>query len=626
MKNISKIGMMIVAGGMLAATSCSDFSDYNTAPEAYTPSAELTLWENISGNENLSDFAAVLKRVGYDKVLSASRTYTVWAPVNGSFNMDSLSQVSDDKVEREFVRNLIADYAHKENDVNDTTIYMLNEKLLRFSNKNSAALAFDAGKILPNASNPAVFNYPSVNGLLYTIAAPAVFRFNGYEYITEAAEKFSATKMNTYFQKYERIELDEAASVKGEIIDGVQHYDDSVVIVKNYMIEDRQYLNAAINNEDSSYTVLIPTDEAWDNAYSKISAYYNYIPEIAWQDLTSSAVGNTKGGTTPTKPSGRATIMKADLGKMTAKIAPAPADAELQETGAYWNDSITKGWITKASFFSETMKRYNSKLTSGEPFADNDTLYATSRMFLTNPASLEAVTEDIVKLSNGHARIVNAFPFSPEDTYAPIIETREVARVVSQTGYSYEYVTYDKALLDPSVCVVDDDETALRYVRTPLPENAAQATELDFYLEGVLSTTYDIYAVIVPGCVEKPELTEEERLPYTLRFDINYTDANNKQIAGRFDGEGVKTTIQDMSRVPAFLVAQNKVDTVKLGRVTFPICYAYTDAKPNIKVMHTLSAFSKTSRAQYEQILRVANIILKPVATEENEENAIKED
>ncbi|MDO4173005.1 MAG: hypothetical protein Q4D28_09930, partial [Prevotellaceae bacterium] len=144
MKHISKIGMIVVAGGMLAATSCSDFSDYNTAVGSTDPSADKTLWENIAANEKLSDFAEVLQRVGYDKVLNASQTYTVWAPLNGSYNKDSLLALSDAKIEREFVNNLIAYYAHKETDPNDTTIFMLNEKLLKFTNKNSGALAFDA--------------------------------------------------------------------------------------------------------------------------------------------------------------------------------------------------------------------------------------------------------------------------------------------------------------------------------------------------------------------------------------------------------------------------------------------------------------------------------------------------
>ncbi len=615
MKIISKIGMIVVAGGMLAATSCSDFSDYNSTPEAVNPSANLTLWENISSNPQLTNFASVLKRVGYDKVLSESHTYTVWAPVDGSFNMDSLNNVSDDKVLKEFVQNAIADFAHKENDVKDTVIYMLNKKLLKFNNKNTSLLSFDGSAILPNSSIQGVFNHPSTNGLLYIVSSPSVFRFNGYEYIQEAASLFSATKMAEYIKKFELRQLDENASVKGEIIDGVQHYDDSVIIVRNSLVENM--LNADVNNEDSSYTVIIPTDEAWDAAYSEISKYYNYIPEIAWQDLSQDAVGAKVGGTTPTKPTGKATILGATVGKVSAKIAAAPADAEIQETAPYWTDSITKRLITYNTFFTETDKYYNAKLSTGAPFAANDTLRSTVRAYLTNPTTLDAVTVDVKRLSNGHARIVNAFPFSPENTYAPVIKTRQVGRVLSQTGYSTSFMSIDKSMLDPSVCVLEDEQTSLQYVKTPLPVNSAKATELDFYIQDVLSTTYDIYAVIVPACVENPNLTDEERKPYTLRFDINYTDASNKQIAGRFDGDTVQTTIATISKVQAFEVAQNKVDTVKLGRLTFPVCYAGTTAMPNVKVMHTLNAFGSSQRKLYEQELRVANIIFEPVKVKE---------
>ena len=226
----------MVAGGMLAAASCSDFNDFNTVPTAVDPAADQTLWENISGNPELSDFKAVLERVGYDKVLDASRTYTVWAPVNGSFNPDSLAAVSEEKIVKEFLNNLIADYAHRETDPNDTVVYMLNEKLLKFTGKNSTALAFDAQRILPNMKNPSVYNYPSSNGLLYVVSSPSVFRYNGYEYIAETVGK--ADSMLKYVKHFERIILDEANSVKGDIRDGVQHYDDSVMIVNNTLMRD----------------------------------------------------------------------------------------------------------------------------------------------------------------------------------------------------------------------------------------------------------------------------------------------------------------------------------------------------------------------------------------------------
>ena len=234
MKHVHKLRMMLVAGCMLAATSCSDFSDFNTVPTATEPGAEKTLWQNISENKDLSDFASVLQRLGYDKILDAPQAYTVWAPVNGSFDMEALSLASDEAVEKEFLKNHIANYAHRETDVNDTVVYMLNEKLLKFSNKNSGYLSFDAQQLLPNASTPSVFNYPCVNGLLYVMSHPTTFRYNGYEYFAETSG--TADSLFAYVKKYESIILDEENSVKGDIRDGVQHYYDSVVIVSNSLV------------------------------------------------------------------------------------------------------------------------------------------------------------------------------------------------------------------------------------------------------------------------------------------------------------------------------------------------------------------------------------------------------
>ena len=598
---------MAIACGMLAATSCTDYIDYNTVPEAIDPAADKTLWENISANDNLSDFASVLQRVGYDKMLNTPGAYTVWAPINGSFDMDSLSQVSDAKVEKEFLRNVIASYTHRENDLNDTIVYMLNGKLLKFSNKNTPALSFDGQSILPNSINPAVFNYPSVNGLLYNVAVPAAFRYNGYEYISEAAD--IANSMATYVKKYETIILDEASSIKGDIIDGVQHYDDSVVIVTNTLIEDN--LRSQINNEDSTYTVLIPTDEAWEKAYKRISSYYKYIPKIAYQDLQSPAVGTNKGTT--------GTIMKADLGKVETTLSSAPAGSEFSTAESYWTDSITKRWITNNLIFSETNRKYNSKLITGMSFAENDTLYSTTRNYLTNPTLLDEATIERIKLSNGHARIINRLPFTPEDTYAPIIRTSNVGRIVTATGSGYTYERIHKVNLDPKVCVLEEGYPYLTYVKADIPSASNFAAELDFYLNNVLSTTYDIYAVIVPARVEDPTTPDSVCKPYTLYFDINYTDASNTQITGRFDGDTIQVGTAKVKKVNPFLVGDLKVDTVKLGRITFPICYAGTEAKPNIKVMHSVNSFLSSYKKKYEQVLRVANIILEPVAMEEDE-------
>ena len=600
-------------------SSCSDFSSYNSVVESSNPSADKTLWENISAKGELSDFAQVLQTVGYDAMLNAPTTYTVWAPVNGTFNKDSLMALAQNtatrkKVIEQFVYDHVANYSHFESNPSDTVVYMLSKKLIHFTGKNTGSLTFD-GKTINWGVD--AFNTPSSNGLLYTLNGMVPFRPNAYEnfFADKSQYGISDSHFNAYVKRYEKVILDEDASVKGEIVDGNQVYDDSVTVTTNSFITSRQHLNAELNNEDSLYTVIIPTDAAWQKAYDKIKSYYNYITPIKYQNLKSTSVdfSGKKGGTCPTTSTGKATILAATAGveaNNPATLSAAPSDAEIQDTKAYWTDSIAKRWIVLNTAYSENNKKYNLKFVSGAAFAESDTLYSTSGNKLTNLPNLDKVTVLKQQLSNGHARIVNEYPFRASETYAPVIKTRTPDRVVSTSGYTYDLFAVDRNFFSDSFCKLDDDEVNLKYVRASIPEGSNYAPEMDFYLPNVLSTTYDIYAVVVP-----PIDVDGPKLPYTLRFDLHYTNAKNEPQTGRLDGDTLQTTIAKISKVKAFENDPTKVDTLYLGHFTFPICYYGTSAAPNIKVMSTLSSFSTSNKAKYDAQIRIANIILRPKET-----------
>lgn len=603
---------------MLAATSCSDFSDYNAIDASAEPSADKTLWENIKANANLSDFAEVLEKVGYDKVLNASHTYTVWAPVNGSFDKDSLFSLSESKIIKEFVKNMVANYSHQETDLNDTTVFMLNEKLLKFHGKNTSSMTFDGQSLVANAESTA-YNYPSINGILYTVSNPSTFRSNGYEVISDVKDK--AGEFYDMIMKYHTETLDEKNSVKGEIVNGLQVYDDSVLIVSNTYTEGS--LRSKIACEDSLYTVLIPNDEAWTEAYDRIKKYYNYIPEINYQDLTDEKLSGKKGGSNSTGTC----FMEKNIGQKTIKLTSKPADSEFSDNAAYWTDSISKRLLTYNFIYSETNTKYNSKFANGQKFTEADSIYSTTRNLLTNLPELDKATVETKVLSNGHARIIDKFPFKSWETYAPEIRTRNVGRYVTASGSNVSRVT----VLNPSkdICTFDKaNEENLNYVRVNVPQGSAFAPEMDFTLSNVLSTTYDIYAVVVPGWIENQGDSTYVRKPYTLRFDLNYTNEKNEEVRGRFNGKELVTVAAQVIKVPAFICGAEKVDTIKLGRVTFPVCYAGTKAYPNIKAYCTLTSFGSANRKKYDQQIRIANIIMKPIDLVEYEEKlkATKED
>ena len=105
---------------MMLFTSCTEWDDHFENPVSQAGS-EPTLWQAIQQRQDLSNFSEVLGKtmiykhhkktgVSYADLLNGSQTFTVLAPVNGTFNKDSLLELlttnrGDSMVERSFVGN-----------------------------------------------------------------------------------------------------------------------------------------------------------------------------------------------------------------------------------------------------------------------------------------------------------------------------------------------------------------------------------------------------------------------------------------------------------------------------------------------------------------------------------------
>ena len=94
--------------------SCSDWDDHY---EGTSTGSSLTLWEHLQQHSELSDFCRVLENtkvfrmhrktvVSYRQLLeNADQSFTVVAPVNGSFNADSLISLTQTAQETVSLRN-----------------------------------------------------------------------------------------------------------------------------------------------------------------------------------------------------------------------------------------------------------------------------------------------------------------------------------------------------------------------------------------------------------------------------------------------------------------------------------------------------------------------------------------
>jgi len=243
--------------------ACSDdiwIKHYNAQPQLVSNS---NLWTTIESTPELSSFAKILKAHGYDKTLSRSQAYTVFAPNNLSLaNLDTTHM----DVDKELIQNHIALSLQAASGYKDIPVGVLNGKRIKLSSKDSTNYSFgDAAFAVPSKS------IVSTNGIVHVLGGYESFFPNTFEYLKKGTDLDSIGK---YFYSFDQKIFDQYSSVPGGIVNGKQTYLDSVFIHYNLLLS--WYGN--INSEDSSYTMLAPTNAAWNSAYNRIKPYFmSYI-------------------------------------------------------------------------------------------------------------------------------------------------------------------------------------------------------------------------------------------------------------------------------------------------------------------------------------------------------------
>ncbi len=561
-----------MAAMAFAVTACSDFDDYNETPNDNTPSGNMTLWQNISQNPQLSDFASIVKRTKFEMELDKTRSYTVWAPLNGTFDMAAYQQLNDSTLLAQFVKSHVAEYTHIASGEIDERIHTLNEKSFPFIGNGN--YSFDGVPI-------ATPNIPSYNGVMHLLNGAAQFYPNLYEYLSMGEDIDSLRK---YFKSYEVTTLDLQNSVKGSVVGGVQTYIDSVMITTNSLTRN---LNASLANEDSTYTFLMPTNRAYEAMYNKIRQNYNFIATTKVQDVAQFASASATNSKTVT------------------------VDAE------YLADSLTRRQIVRNLIFSNN-DAYNQWVIGKGVFSD--TLRSTTRTKLSNPNELLAQTVKKVEMSNGFAHIVDSIASHPWETYAPEIEISPSRYIVNKFNCSTQSIPVD----DPEGIVFGPEVKNFRYTWI-YPNSEYSKPDVFIELPNVNSTTYNFYCVFLPSAI-----ISNDTLPNILNFQLSYCAANGNLATYNFSKAYADSLLTGgtLPRVPtavnmttAFTNDPYKTDTVFIGRFQFPVAYngLGDDYRPNIHISNPISVFNKTHMATYTRDMRVASIIMRPVEMDEFE-------
>lgn len=264
------------------AASCSDWDDHY---EAAQKGSDATLWQQLKATPQVSDFCQVLEQtkvfrmhkkttVSYADMLNSGQSFTVVAPVNGTFNRDSLLNLvqtaqGDSVVEKFFVLNHIARSATSVNkDMEDghaTDLLLLNGKHVSLTANTIEGVGISSANVRVK------------NGVIHIAQQPLPYQYNLFEALCDMPDMKA---IGSVLRQYDEDYFDADASVSSGIVEGVPVYVDSVVIERNHVLQRIGLINA----EDSTYWVVAPTAEGWSKAWEEALGYFRYDETVLKRD------------------------------------------------------------------------------------------------------------------------------------------------------------------------------------------------------------------------------------------------------------------------------------------------------------------------------------------------------
>jgi uncharacterized surface protein with fasciclin (FAS1) repeats len=563
-------------------TACSDtWDDHNNrAPEGVE---EGSLWQAIQQNPELSNFSSVVEACGYDKSLASAQVFTVFAPTNSCFSKEEADKLiaayhaekgkvddKDNSTIKEFLQNHIALYNYSVSQSSNDTIMMMNGKniLLTTSKIGNS----------PLTSSNRLYS----NGVLFTVGSQVDYFPNVFEYMRRDAELDSLYSF-FYNERFYRKEFQASKSVEGGIVDGRTIYLDSVFRQQNDLFNS-SFLNARLNNEDSTYWMLMPTNEAWRKLVDEYQNYFNYDNTVDKRD--SVFYTNT-----------RMAIMKG-----TAFSRTTNTDAVLQDSAM----------STNAVLF------YNSrKYTWG---ADSLHYYQ-----YFNPLSGIFTGNTNMACSNGIAMKVQDWKIDKRETFfqTKIIEAegqgniREVSKVVDKVNTNVDGskdTTWIETIV-PRNRYVESGNTYYNKVSNNgfvefEPTRTTVNHSVTFNIKDVLSNIgYDIYVVTAPALANDSNATDIQRLPTRLKFTLFHHTQDGKTVKTG-NSEGVP-----LVNNTAVVNQPDEVDYIKVAEnFMFPVAsYGLEEDEPQVSLKVESYVTSTQQRNNtYTRTMRIDCIILKP--------------
>lgn len=429
------IGAVALGMVLTSVPSCTDTWDDHYDTNESASGTTQTLWDVIKDNPDCSRFAEIVRHAkyykdnthpvptySYEDILSGGQVNTVWVPDNSVLTEQAYQKWmsmlvdtnrSDDgdanaagyDVQQQFLGNHIALWRHNISEPGVDTIKMINGKNLEFDKTN---LTF-AGVPLSEK-----YNIPTTNGVMHVLKGIAPFHYNFYEYLKYPEVGKQRTKFGEYVVSKDTTYFSANRSIEGlPDENGNPTYVDSVYSTSNRLFETASYVpeegqekwqmaekgfNARINNEDSVFVMVLPTDQAWDDTYQMLEPYYQYATTYE---------NKKKGDNGTSEPIKMVEMERDSICKMSIKmdmISPLVFNIHKQPKvgGEMW-----------------TLEKFDELKGEGAEYLLNtigDTLRALDDW---RPSNL--FDGELVEMSNGYAYEVSSWNF-PQEYYVPDVD------------------------------------------------------------------------------------------------------------------------------------------------------------------------------------------------------------
>lgn len=253
----SWIGFLFLASLLFAA--CEDKWDGHYDAGEKETAAYATVLDYLNSDPELSHFLELLEQAGYDTLLSASQSYTVWAPLNSALSGLQLESATD-------VLNFVENHITRGSVPHSV---LSAQRLVPLMNGKRIFLYSDGEEVLYNDVSFDTTNIRTGNGLVHRLDGFVPYTDNIWEYLTTGS---GIDSLKDYLNSLtQMVFVPEESAQIGFNEDGNVVYDSTFRAYNEFL-----RTKGSLNVEDSIYSVLLLSDQAWNEGYDLIRPRYRF--------------------------------------------------------------------------------------------------------------------------------------------------------------------------------------------------------------------------------------------------------------------------------------------------------------------------------------------------------------